>query len=526
MIAAAVHERLWMALPADTFASTPSTVVTAGAPTTWAASALYHQIGRADGDGWSANVAQDAPGFLSYGPYTTALPAGDQIATWNLMLDNVTADNATVVTLDAFDTTTGTVLASRVVTRQQFGMAYQYQGVSLPFTSQAGHTLEFRVFWHDTSYVKLQNVQVQSRANGVTEADQYDGDGNRVSRTRAGVTTTYGFGRWEQTGTTIRKYYPFGGDTIAVRDSVAGLSYLHSDHLGGASAVTTTSGTLSSWQRFDPWGQVRATSTGGVTQTTRNFTGQYLDATGLLYYNARYYDPSLGRFISADSIVPGNASGGMDGIALKPLTVSFSEPGFVSKLNQENQFGPWFTLSSQERQQLGSPMGPQNPQALNRYSYVLNNPLRFMDPSGHWTFSLSAGYQVFFASGFGGSVAFSFDGDGNLALSGGLNGGLSTGAAISTGPAVTVTDAPTVYDLEGDSTHIGVIGGEIVGASADISFGTDRKGDPVHGVTLSPAAVFAVSPPALPGVVYVTGEHDVIWGSTSVSDIRRKLGIP
>jgi hypothetical protein len=52
-------------------------------------------------------------------------------------------------------------------------------------------------------------------------------------------------------------------------------------------------------------------------------------------------------------------------------------------LNQENQFGPWFTLSDKERQQLGSPMGPQNPQALNRYSYVLNNPVRYTDPSGH-----------------------------------------------------------------------------------------------------------------------------------------------
>jgi hypothetical protein len=73
----------------------------------------------------------------------------------------------------------------------------------------------------------------------------------------------------------------------------------------------------------------------------------------------------------------------MDGVALKPLTVSFSEPGFVSKLNQENQFGPWFTLSDTEKQQIGSPMGPQNPQALNRYSYVLNNPMRWTDPTGH-----------------------------------------------------------------------------------------------------------------------------------------------
>lgn len=61
----------------------------------------------------------------------------------------------------------------------------------------------------------------------------------------------------------------------------------------------------------------------------------------------------------------------------------FHEPGLIARLNQENQFGPWFTLSAEQHQQLGSPWGPQNPQALNRYAYVLNNPLRWTDPSGH-----------------------------------------------------------------------------------------------------------------------------------------------
>ena len=85
---------------------------------------------------------------------------------------------------------------------------------------------------------------------------------------------------------------------------------------------------------------------------------------------------------SADSIVPGNASGGMAGIAYKPLTVDVHEPGFVAKIAQENQFGPWYMLSDKEKQQLGAPWGPANPQALNRYSYVLNNPMRWTDPGG------------------------------------------------------------------------------------------------------------------------------------------------
>jgi hypothetical protein len=89
--------------------------------------------------------------------------------------------------------------------------------------------------------------------------------------------------------------------------------------------------------------------------------------------------------VSADTIVPGNASGGMAGVALKTLTVSFDEYGFNKRVNRENRFGPLHTLSDKEREQLGNTMGPQNPQALNRYSYVQNNPVKYVDPSGHET---------------------------------------------------------------------------------------------------------------------------------------------
>ena len=73
----------------------------------------------------------------------------------------------------------------------------------------------------------------------------------------------------------------------------------------------------------------------------------------------------------------------MDGVAVRPLTVSFHEGEFLEKVNEENTLGFWFQLDEAQQEELGSTWGPANPQALNRYSYVQNNPLNWDDPTGH-----------------------------------------------------------------------------------------------------------------------------------------------
>jgi RHS repeat-associated protein len=135
-------------------------------------------------------------------------------------------------------------------------------------------------------------------------------------------------------GQTWKLYYHANGKPIAMRvlppgNSTGTLYFLHSDHLGSTSAVTDPSGSVIARQWYHPYGSVRAST--GALPTDITFTAQRSDATGLYFYNARYYSGVLGRFISADTIVP--------------------EPG--------------------------------NPQALNRYAYVFNNPLKYLDPSGH-----------------------------------------------------------------------------------------------------------------------------------------------
>lgn len=221
--------------------------------------------------------------------------------------------------------------------------------------------------------------------NIADESYTYDADGERLTRTVNGVTTVYLSGVWEeeiQTGLSY-SHYSLQGRAVAQRTNTPNeVLYLHSDHLGSVSAVTSYNQLIVSKQDFTPWGEIRGGSS-GITQTSLDFTGQKRDSTGILYYHARYYDPNLGRFLSADSVVPGAPDGSMDGVALKPLTVDFHEIGFATGLKKENNQSFWFQMDQRQRQEVAAPWGPLNAQALNRYSYVQNNPLGYTDPSGH-----------------------------------------------------------------------------------------------------------------------------------------------
>ena len=103
--------------------------------------------------------------------------------------------------------------------------------------------------------------------------------------------------------TTTISHYSFGGLRIAVKRGST-LYHLHGDHLGSAS-LTTAGSAVEASRAYYAYGAERAAT--GDLKTDRTFTGQKSDATGLLYYNARYYDPALGTFISPDSIVPNPA---------------------------------------------------------------------------------------------------------------------------------------------------------------------------------------------------------------------------
>jgi len=138
------------------------------------------------------------------------------------------------------------------------------------------------------------------------------------------------------------EYLSVGGRMIAVRflhsDETVQTRYFHLDHLGSVSVLTDETGAVVQRLSYDAWGKRRFPDgtddpAGSITsQTPLGFTGQeQLADVGLVHLNGRVYDPLVGRMMSADPFVPDAMNG----------------------------------------------------QAWNRYSYVVNNPLAFIDPNGY-----------------------------------------------------------------------------------------------------------------------------------------------
>mgnify|MGYP004045198465 CR=1 FL=1 len=122
---------------------------------------LNHRLGRAEADGWAANVLEE-PGHLIFGPYASDWGERPITVNFRMMIDVVNTSAEEVVTIDIYDATAQEVLVSTPLTRGQFNAALQYQDFELEadLAGRLNHQFETRVFWHDISYVRVDRVTV------------------------------------------------------------------------------------------------------------------------------------------------------------------------------------------------------------------------------------------------------------------------------------------------------------------------------------------------------------------------------
>lgn len=159
------------------------------------------------------------------------------------------------------------------------------------------------------------NRLVKYSAGSNQEFYLYDASGNRVLKrsTSGGSTglTVYAYGLQEigysASGgfNSQTDYYSLAGHLIGSTDGT-NTTYDLTDALGSVLLSLSTSAVVGE-QVYGPYGNQRHIQ--GRLGTDKGYTGQFHDAvTGLDYYNARYYDPVMAQFLSADH-VQGNAQG-------------------------------------------------------------------------------------------------------------------------------------------------------------------------------------------------------------------------
>lgn len=145
-------------------APSPQLLVEAESPTARRSGPPTTTVGQAsaDGFGWSATAGSDPAGYLAiFGPYGNNLvTAGAYAAAFRLRINDVTSDNAPIVTFEAYDRATDQTVR-RSVFRREFAAANAFQEFTLSFSAVAEGDLELRVFWHGNANVELDYVRAQ-----------------------------------------------------------------------------------------------------------------------------------------------------------------------------------------------------------------------------------------------------------------------------------------------------------------------------------------------------------------------------
>ena len=167
----------------------------------------------------------------------------------------------------------------------------------------------------------------------------------RIDKRGSNITTTLMLDGYEQvtlpTGVVEHKYSV--GDAIITKRSGAPTAdatqvyYLHKDQQGSTTAITDANGSTVQQLMYDPWGKQYVVNTSLLTYTSpatsKGYTGhEMVNDFEVIHMGGRTYNPVLGRFMQADPFI----------------------------------------------------QSPGNLQSYNRYSYVLNNPMSYTDPSGYF----------------------------------------------------------------------------------------------------------------------------------------------
>jgi len=193
-------------------------------------------------------------------------------------------------------------------------------------------------YWLEVSSNQTWNIQPEKTVTDFV----YDGDGGRVKRETPEFTTIYIGNSYEITidNTTTEvvksKKNIFLGSSraceVVEEDSEIHAYFVHADHIGSSNILTDETGQRVSLFEYKPFGSLAYADESNTYDTDKRFNGRTYDtSTGLVFYGGRYYLPDVGRWLTADPTV----------------------------------------------------QHPYDPQNLNRYSFLQNNPVNGREINGY-----------------------------------------------------------------------------------------------------------------------------------------------
>ncbi|MFZ2990701.1 RHS repeat-associated core domain-containing protein [Ideonella sp.] len=211
------------------------------------------------------------------------------------------------------------------------------------------------------------------------------------------------FGQWISAAGGVdsnTKYYLFDGKAVLEANTAASVAYLHTDALGSPVLRTNSSKAVQSGAQYDPWGDHYA----GTEPFTIGYTGHVNDVgTGLVQMQQRYYDPLIGRFMSADPVRPDAATGGN----------------------------------------------------FNRYWYANNSPYRYTDPDGRLAFLVPMAFGGVIGGGINLGAQLIRSGGDLSRVSWGQVGVAAVGGALAGGAGVVASTATTTGGMIGANAVAG-----------------------------------------------------------------------
>lgn len=232
----------------------------------------------------------------------------------------------------------GTTISSYGYSLEPFHAPDTYNGDTLVY-DENGNLIEDEDFTYVYNDANQMSEVHYAGNDSLVEKYWYDANGQRIKKQDSNGEFTYYVNKFYEVDNGVSTSYFFRDDERIAKDSSEGMEWYLSDHLGSTTLLVNESGLEVERTEYYPYGEVQS---GGLEKY--GFTGQENDAdTELMYYGARYYSPEYRIFVQPDTMLP----------------------------------------------------SLYNPQALNRYAYTLNNPVKYTDPSGHFADELlDAGFIV------------------------------------------------------------------------------------------------------------------------------------